>query len=769
MNAAQALAVGPTTADVVREYLAHRWYLVPIPRGTKGPTTPGWNLPENAIYKPEHAARCTGNVGLLHVLSRTCALDVDDLPRALDWCSARGVDLVALLAADDAVQISSGRQNRAKILYRVPDYADPRELITRRIADGAFELRCASRDGASVQDVLPPSIHPDTGQPYTWAGAGDWRNLPVLPDALLNLWRAINAEGARPRAAVTTTTTDSAIPQGARNATLTSLAGTMRRRGMSPDAIEAALIAENVRCNPPLPDDEVRRIAASVARYEPERPARCEWPEPHPLIERIPSEPYPLDALPNTIRAAVAEVQEFTKAPLPLVASSALSALSLVSQTLADVERAEGLAGPISTFALAVADSGERKTTVDGYFTRPIRDYEAKCAVESQSALAKFHADEAAWNAEREGILHAIRSNAKGGKSTELKKGELRDLESRKPQRPRVPLLLRQDDTPESLAWTLHADWPSAGVISAEAGIVFGGHAMGRDSIMRNLAQLNVLWDGGTLRIGRRTKESFSVSGARLTVGLQLQAATLRAFFDHDDGLARGMGFLARFLIAWPDSTMGTRFFSEPPATWPALTKFDARLTALLESTPPPNDAGELTPTMLRLSPDAKRTWIAFHDEIERELASGKELYDVRDVASKAAENAARVAALFHVFGHGAAGMIGAESFERASRVVAWHLHEARRFFGELALPPEVADAQRLDAWLIEHCRQNNTGTLSTRTVLRLGPGSLRSKAKLTQAIEGLEELGRVRLIRDGRQRLIELNPALRGGCHGTA
>lgn len=60
------------------------------------------------------------------------------------------------------------------------------------------------------------------------------------------------------------------IPLHARNRTLTSLAGTMRRRGMSAAAIAAALLADNeARCTPPLPVDEVARIARSVSRYPP--------------------------------------------------------------------------------------------------------------------------------------------------------------------------------------------------------------------------------------------------------------------------------------------------------------------------------------------------------------------------------------------------------------------------------------------------------------------------------------------------------------------
>lgn len=63
------------------------------------------------------------------------------------------------------------------------------------------------------------------------------------------------------------------ITEGSRNSSLTSLAGSMRRRGMSQESIEAALLVENgQRCDPPLDDEEVRKIAQSVARYDPSDP-----------------------------------------------------------------------------------------------------------------------------------------------------------------------------------------------------------------------------------------------------------------------------------------------------------------------------------------------------------------------------------------------------------------------------------------------------------------------------------------------------------------
>jgi hypothetical protein len=63
------------------------------------------------------------------------------------------------------------------------------------------------------------------------------------------------------------------ILAGQRNATLTSYAGRLRRFGHAAEEILALLRAVNTgRCEPPLPDDEVAAIAASVSRYRPTPP-----------------------------------------------------------------------------------------------------------------------------------------------------------------------------------------------------------------------------------------------------------------------------------------------------------------------------------------------------------------------------------------------------------------------------------------------------------------------------------------------------------------
>lgn len=126
--------------------------------------------------------------------------------------------------------------------------------------------------------LVPPSLTSD-GQ-YTWEVSGhpQDREPGPLPGSLKALIDATKVRAdvweAAAKAGECQEQDLGPISQGQRNQTLTSLAGSMRRRGMSRDAIWAALLTENAsRCVPPLPDDEVAAIADSVSRYTPTAPA----------------------------------------------------------------------------------------------------------------------------------------------------------------------------------------------------------------------------------------------------------------------------------------------------------------------------------------------------------------------------------------------------------------------------------------------------------------------------------------------------------------
>ena len=161
-------------------------------------------------------------------------------------------DLAAVFRSDELPRTATSRTGRGRhLIYRTSAPIRPKVGVREHV-----DLR-----GPGSYIVVPPSLH-ISGVRYEWV-------LPIedgiadAPAWIADAVRSPRTAGDRPE-------DSDAIPDGQRNATLASLAGTMRRRGMIVAEIEAALLAVNAgRCRPPLPDDAVRGIAASVGRYPP--------------------------------------------------------------------------------------------------------------------------------------------------------------------------------------------------------------------------------------------------------------------------------------------------------------------------------------------------------------------------------------------------------------------------------------------------------------------------------------------------------------------
>ena len=505
--------------------------------------------------------------------------------------------------------------------------------------------------------------------------------------------------------------------------------------------------------------DAVRLGVAQVARIAVAKHISSEWAQPSELIQDSASSPYPINALPSGISDAVREVLDFVQCPPALAACSALSALSLAAQHLANVRRAEGLISPVSLYTLAVAESGERKTSVDKHFTSAISIWESIQSELASSDIKRYRVEHDSWTMRYEGLKQKIKETSKGLKSTDSLTTQLHELKAAEPIPVRVPRLIYGDSTLEQLGYSLAKCWPSGGVLSSEAGIVFGGSGMTGDSAMRNMALLNVLWEGGTHTIDRRTSESYKVEGARLTMGLAVQSDTVRAFFDNSKQLARGTGFAARFLIAWPDSTQGTRLFKEPPKSFPKLSAFNQRINQLLDKIPMLTDSGGIEPKTLDFTIEAKAHWIDFHNQVEMELRAGGDMVDARDVASKAADNVARLAALFHLYEWRSEGQINLMLVKAATVIVTWHLYEAKRFLHQIATPQHINNAIKLDAYILKYCLENKTHYVSKNYIRQRG--SIRDKKALDDAISELVEANRIRIVLDDKTSLLEVNPSL--------
>lgn len=208
-------------------------------------------------------------------------------------------------------------------------------------------------------------------------------------------------------------------------------------------------------------------VSATVA------PAMIGWEPLHSVRPDTYRAPYPIDLLPRDMRMAIQEVQAATQAPIALAAQAALA---VAGQALVSVARDDTLRSLVSVYALAIALSGERKTTCDYHFMLPVREWQSKQMERPKPELDAFTAELDAWKSARAGLLDAIKGVARNGESIDDLVAQLKAHDADRPEAVRVPRLIYADITTEQLIYLLAKQWPSAIESSSEAGTIFGSH-----------------------------------------------------------------------------------------------------------------------------------------------------------------------------------------------------------------------------------------------------------------------------------------------------
>ena len=164
---------------VAEEY--QRWRLALCRVNGKRPCGQAW---QSNPVAPEGFREGDG-IGLIHGLSDTSSIDVDDLERSRLVFEQLGIDVDELCKQ---VHCWTGHPDRRKLLFLIPEAPN---LSVRKLTVGGdviFELRGNSNPLSGVMDVLPPSVHPGTGQPYKWLHKPE-SEFQEPPSPLIKIWQ----------------------------------------------------------------------------------------------------------------------------------------------------------------------------------------------------------------------------------------------------------------------------------------------------------------------------------------------------------------------------------------------------------------------------------------------------------------------------------------------------------------------------------------------------------------------------------------------------
>ncbi|MBC2836425.1 YfjI family protein [Paragemmobacter straminiformis] len=446
---------------------------------------------------------------------------------------------------------------------------------------------------------------------------------------------------------------------------------------------------------------------------------------PQPLLREIPKgEPYPVAAL-GPLREAVEAVQGESQAPVAIPAQSALAVAALAVQGFADVETLGGFS-PVSLYALTIALSGERKSTCDKALLAPLWAYEREQDQARQADLETWKNSHAIWKAERERIMADT-------KKPDKRTAARADLEKLGPEPSPPPTADRTVRSPtyEGLTRQFREGCPALGIFSDEGGQFLGGYAMKSENRQSTLAALNDAWQGQPIKRTLNGEGSLTMYGRRLSVHLMVQPGVARTFMA--DPMAGDTGFLARFLVTEPPSTIGTRLASLARSDRAALEAFGARLNAILQTPLPIHpETRALETRPLHLAPDARALLVQFADAIEAEQAPGRSLRRVTGSASKIAEQAARIAGVLTLWRDLHAPQVDVATMADGIILAQFYLSEALRLADAATVSAEIERAETLRAWLLDSFPHRE---VTVRDVVQLGPNALREAPKAKAAI----------------------------------
>ena len=459
---------------------------------------------------------------------------------------------------------------------------------------------------------------------------------------------------------------------------------------------------------------------------------------PQPLLREIaPGPPYPVEAL-GPLRRVVEAVQRTAQAPVAIPAQSALSVAALAVQGFANVETLGG-DRPLTLYCLTIAASGERKSSCDAPLMQAMRDYEREQTTVQTKAREAWAIDHAIWKAKHDAII----SKVKQGKADKLDLTRL----GPEPFAPPSADRLVTEPTFEGLTKLFAYGQPSLGLFSDEGGQFLGGFAMSQDNRQKTLAALNYLWMGNPIKRTRQGDGAITLYERRLSLHLMVQPIVAYAFMA--DPLAADTGFLPRCLICEPASTIGSRIYDANGRDNGPLGDFAERLEEILQTTMPMDpDTRELKPRRLNLSTEARAALIEFSNAVERSQVPGGDSEMVKGYASKAAEQAARIAGVLTLWADLEAAQVSRNTMQSGIALARFYLLEAQRLASVALVSGVVSKAEALRQWMLSESW--GKPWLTCRDIVRFGPNRLRESPEARKAAQMLIEHGWLTLMPAG-------------------
>lgn len=583
--------------------------------------------------------------------------------------------------------------------------------------------------------ILPPSLHPVTGQPYEWVSKAKPADMPPWLIALLTKptntpppapikslrladadsiadwysantswndilypagWVLVDSDGdsdgskwRHPNATAASScsiqhgclfvytpntdfdTTDPGDPKGY---TRFRAWATLEHGGDMQAASRAArVLKDGYSGHTAHTGPSTARTAA--ADIDPE-----EWAPPIPLGDTDDVPGFPTEALPDWIGNYAHAVADEVQVAVDLPALMAIVALSLANAGRYKVEvTPNGWQEQLNLYIVVALPPSAGKSPVVNKMLGAIHTHELDTRRDLEERMEHVAL-------KRRIIEKAMKRAEDKGDATEA----MRCLdELMQCPLPVVPRFIADDATPEALAQLMSEQGGRMALISTEGG-PFDIMA-GRYSERANLDVYLKAWGGDQLRVDRINRPAIVIPNPTLTVGLTVQPHVISALAAKDE--FKGRGLTARMMYSVPTDFVGYRDLLTVPTSNPALRHhYDQRMMAMLR---PPVPA---VPDLITLGPAARTLFMGWRQSLENRRRPDGDLRPMAEWSTKLESSVIRVAGLLALCDD--TTTISETAMNRAIAIGTYWLQHAKVVHDMWQVDPRIAAARKIVDWL---------------------------------------------------------------------
>ena len=435
--------------------------------------------------------------------------------------------------------------------------------------------------------------------------------------------------------------------------------------------------------------------------------------------------------------------------PMEAVNVTILSVISILAQGIYDVEIPNGERSPISNNTMIIMPSGGGKSATLNPILAPILKLQEETQERVKKMQDDYLCDIEAWNIEKEILRKKMRVALEEGCDVKTEKRNLRKHNARKPEAPKEFRMVYENTTMDALFQGLQ--WfPSAAIVTDEGISHLKGYAS------RDKGALNNAWDGKGAIINRVSRPSIHLdSNTRVSQLILIQPEPLMENIKSSD---RTTGLLARFIVCnIQDNSFPVFYTPSKPNDDESIIAMHNRLKSLTAQNLQLFYSKNFAKTILRFTPEAQAHWYILANEIEQQKMQGGRFEHCKDHAAKLCKIICRTAASIHIFEE-YEGDISLNTLRFAIDIICHFSTHFQTVF--MAPPQDIQDAQRLMEW-VNHQRRFHIRYIDYNHIRQAGPNCIRDKQRLRDAMLLLDSYGEVRVLMNGKKKIVDLMPAL--------